>query len=561
MSRKKQLTSLRNAIFDALGDAVDIKGIMNSLGVLSTGDVRTLRNKLKTTKDAISVLKQYRSISKFLDSLTMNTGSISYGSYYTKPEGRTKNTTLSALSSFYKMQGAVARGTLRGKQDFRRSTPFPSKVSNISGKGSPVYVDIDPASRSEDYNNLIESFRSGTSILSQQGQSRLKEQRELKDRARSFTPEQEKGLQSNLAARQSYSDFMRSHIDPRRYRLAQLAHSFYEEPIPSTLQERVDFKAGKWDYEEKRKEARKAAMDKAKKALAAETQNTKSVNENTKALTGLRAFLGPYAKLAMPFYAAKMLYQTGGASTDASLERVQRRTFGGLYGASRDIRGYRRMFNAMTSYGASEKDVMREYSGQKKWASTLMFGMGLDKIEALAMILGKAPGPAEMRDPELMQRWLRENMRGITDMQAMQLSAMGVASDAFIESARKGQAVDIEGRTATARETYDVLGKQTGNPLKKLGYKVAADQAYAIEAASSGNAGKAFSIAALGSNYRLYDQAIESERAREKNYDESIELIPRQTNVTVNINGNIDSEERAHSFAEQIGDEVSNAEK
>jgi hypothetical protein len=37
--------------------------------------------------------------------------------------------------------------------------------------------------------------------------------------------------------------------------------------------------------------------------------------------------------------------------------------------------------------------------------------------------------------------------------------------------------------------------------------------------------------------------------------------IPRQTSVTVNINGNIDSEERAHSFAEQIGAEVSNAEK
>jgi hypothetical protein len=219
------------------------------------------------------------------------------------------------------------------------------------------------------------------------------------------------------------------------------------------------------------------------------------------------------------------------------------------------------MFNAMTSYGASEKDVMREYAGQKKWASTLMFGMGLDKIEALAMVLGKAPGPAEMRDPELMQKWLRENMRGITDMQAMQLSAMGVASDAFIESARKGQAVDIEGRTATARETYNVLGKQTGNPFKKLGYKVASDQAYAIETVSSGNAGKMLTIAALGSNYRMYDQAMESERSREKNYDESIELVPRQTNVTVNINGNIDSEERAHSFAEQIGAEVSNAEK
>lgn len=297
------------------------------------------------------------------------------------------------------------------------------------------------------------------------------------------------------------------------------------------------------------------------KALSAEKENTKGVNENTKALFSLRSFLGPYAKLAMPFYAANLLYQTGAASTDASLERVRRRTFGGLYGASMDRRGYRRMFNAMTSYGASEEDVLREYSGQKKWASTLMFGMGLDKIEALAMVLGKAPGPAEMRDPELMQRWLRENMRGITDMQAMQLSAMGVASDTFIESARKGQAVDIEGRTATARETYNVLGKQTGNPIKKLGYKIAANQAYAIESVASGNAGKMLQIGALGSNYGMYAPALESERIREENYNESKELIPQQTNVTVNINGNIDSEERAHSFAEQIGAEVSNAEK
>lgn len=394
----------------------------------------------------------------------------------------------------------------------------------------------------------VENRSEASRIASILARRQVRNEREEEERKRQEKENAEKTSrqEANIAARGRYRDAMRETRDSSHMERRRLYESFLE----------VDESTGKSSLDQ-----RKAAAKKAREVLAAEKANTKGVNENTKALFGLRAFLGPYAKLAMPFYAAKMLYQTGAASTDASLERVQRRTFGGLYGASRDRRGYRRMFNAMTSYGASEQDVMREYAGQKKWASTLMFGMGFDKIEALAMVLGKAPGPAEMRDPELMQKWLQENMRGITDMQAMQLSAMGVASDAFIESARKGQAVDIEGRTATARETYNVLGKQTGNPLKKLGYKVAADQAYAIESASSGNAGKAFSIAALGSNYRLYDQAMESERSREKNYDESIELIPRQTSVTVNINGNIDSEERAHSFAEQIGAEVNNAEK
>lgn len=300
------------------------------------------------------------------------------------------------------------------------------------------------------------------------------------------------------------------------------------------------------------------------KILSAEKDNTKGVNENTKALFGLRAFLGPYAKLAMPFYAAKLLYQTGAASTDASLERVQRRTFGGLYGASRDRRGYRRMFDAMTSYGASEKDVMREYAGQKKWASTLMFGMGLDKIEALAMVLGKAPGPAEMRDPELMQRWLRENMRGITDMQALQLSSMGVASDSFIESARKGQAVDTEGETARIYSRYKSLYEQQGgweNPFRKIQFGIGRDNANAIAEGSLTGFIYEFEMDVLRKLGNVWGALFSKNDTGTTSPRDEYGIIPRQTSVTVNINGNIDSEERAHSFAEQIGAEVSNAEK
>lgn len=301
------------------------------------------------------------------------------------------------------------------------------------------------------------------------------------------------------------------------------------------------------------------------KILSAEKENTKGVNENTKALTGLRAFLGPYAKAVMPFYGAKMFYDLTKSDTSASLARVNRRTFGGLYGASGNSRrGYRRMFDAMTSYGASEQDVMREYAGQKKWASTLMFGMGLDKIEALAMVLGKAPGPAEMRDPELMQRWLRENMRGITDMQALQLSSMGIASDAFIESARKGQAVDTEGETARIHSRYKTLYEQQGgweNPFRKLEFGIGRDNANAI--AEGGVTGfiYEFEMDVLRKLGNVWGALFSKDETGTTSPRDEYSVLPNQTSVTVNINGNIDSEERAHSFAEQIGAEVSNAEK
>lgn len=301
------------------------------------------------------------------------------------------------------------------------------------------------------------------------------------------------------------------------------------------------------------------------KRLSAEKENTKGVNENTKALTGLRAILGPYAKAVMPFYGAKMFYDLTKSDTSASLARVNRRTFGGLYGASGNPRrGYRRMFDAMTSYGASEQDVMREYAGQKKWASTLMFGMGLDKIEALAMVLGKAPGPAEMRDPELMQKWLRDNMRGITDMQALQLSSMGVASDAFIESARKGQAVDTEGETARIYSKYKTLYEQQGgweNPFRKIQFGIGRDNANALAEGSLTGSIYEFEMNVMRKLGNVWGALFSKNETGTTSPRDEYSVVPKQTSVTVNINGNIDSEERAHSFAEQIGAEVSNAEK
>lgn len=321
------------------------------------------------------------------------------------------------------------------------------------------------------------------------------------------------------------------------------------------------------------------------KTLSAEKENTKGVNENTKALYGLRAFLGPYAKAFMPYYAANMLINGARSDTAASVARVSRRTFGGLYGASRDIAGYIKMFRLMSARGANESDVMKEYAGQKKWASTLMFGMGLDKIEALAMVLGKAPGPAEMRDPELMQRWLRENMRGITDMQAMQLSAMGVASDEFIEGARRGEATDADSRANILKRTYDSLYEQTGlldNPFRKAQYLIGSTAASDISSRTPVGVAANLAMSGLGMFGKMYEHGdigfasmipgmstlsnlwkIASGLFGGISNDNvgDFRTIPRQTSVTVNINGNIDSEERAHSFAEQIGTEVSNAEK
>lgn len=534
LNTPENITRLLQKLIEAINAGRDIGSLVSEVG-LDDDDAQLV---IKILKKRIRNVRTISKLSKEINELELNIQGTS-----TSEQNRIARDLASRRASFNKRKMSFYEklGGLGYKLDSRGNLIEASRYDYLRQKYYNRYAEFGDDGEVE---NQSEASRIA-SILARR-QVRNEREEEERKRQEKENAERTSRQEANIGARGRYRDAMREIRDSSHMERKRLYESFLE----------VDESTGKSSLDQ-----RKAAAKKAREVLAAEKANTKGVNENTKALTGLRAILGPYAKLAMPFYAAKLLYQTGTASTDAALERVQRRTFGGLYGASRDRRGYRRMFDAMTSYGAKEEDVIREYAGQKKWASTLMFGMGLDKIEALAMVLGKAPGPAEMRDPELMQRWLRDNMRGITDMQAMQLSAMGVASDYFIESARKGQAVDIEGRTATARETYNVLGKQTGNPLKKLGYKVAADQAYAIEAASSGNAGKMFTIAALGSNYRMYDQAMESERIRESNYNESKELIPRQTSVTVNINGNIDSEERAHSFAEQIGAEVSNAEK
>lgn len=299
------------------------------------------------------------------------------------------------------------------------------------------------------------------------------------------------------------------------------------------------------------------------KSLKAEKDNTKGVNANTKALTGLRAYLGPFAKIALPYYSVKAVYDSLSSNTEAAVQRVKRRTFGGIYGTNKDRGHFKRMAHTMGSYGASMRDIRSEYANQKKWASVLEFGMGMDKIEAIAMILGKAPGPAEIKDEDKMQEWLSKNLYGISDHQARQLSALGVASDTFIESARKGSATDMIGEAARIRSRYEDLNKQIGvqeNPFRKLEYTIGENLAESIAHGGIRGFVTEFGMGVLDKFGAIW-QWIDNIGANEYDKRDQHALIPNQNNVTVNLYGNVDSEDRAHSFAEQIGAEVSNAEK
>lgn len=299
------------------------------------------------------------------------------------------------------------------------------------------------------------------------------------------------------------------------------------------------------------------------KSLKVEKDNTKAVGQNTASMKQLRGYLGPFAKMILPFYSVKAIYDSLSSNTEASVQRVKRRTFGGIYGTDKDRGHFKRMAHTMGSYGASMSDIRNEYANQKKWSSVLEFGMGMDKIEAIAMILGKAPGPAEIKDEDKMQEWLSKNLYGISDHQARQLSAFGVASDTFIESARKGSATDMIGEAARIRSHYEDLNKQIGwqeNPFRKLQFNIGENLAESIAHGGIRGFATEFGMDVLGKLGNVW-QWIDNIGANEYDKRDQHALIPNQNNVTVNLYGNVDSEERLYSFAEQIGGVVRNAEK
>ena len=538
LNTPENVTRLLHKLVEAINAGRDIGSLVSEAG-LDDDDARLV---IKILTKRISDLSTISRLSKRINELELNIQgtSTSEQNKIARDLASRNKSSVKRQMSFYEQLGGMGY-----KLNSRGNLIEASRYDYLRQKYYNRYAEFGDDGEVE---NRTEASRIASILAGRQ----VRNEREEEERKRQEKENAEKASrqEANIGARGRYRDAMRNIRDPSHMERKRLYESFLE----------VDESTGKSSLDQ-----RKAAAKKAREVLAAEKANTKGVNENTKALTGLRAYLGPYAKAVMPFYGAKMFYDLTKSDTSASLARVERRTFGGLYRASGNPRrGYRRMFDAMTSYGASEQDVMREYAGQKKWSSTLMFGMGLDKIEALAMVLGKAPGPAEMRDPELMQRWLRENMRGITDTQALQLSSMGVASDAFIESARKGQAVDTEGETARIHSRYKTLYEQQGgweNPFRKLQFGIGRDNANAL--AEGGLTGfiYEFEMDVLRKLGNVWGALFSKNETGTSSPRDEYSVLPNQTSVTVNINGNIDSEERAHSFAEQIGAEVSNAEK
>lgn len=558
LNTPENVSRLLHKLVEAVNAGRDIGSLVSDIG-LDDDDARSV---IKTLTKRISDLSAISRLSKRINELELNIQGTS-----TSEQNRIARELASRRASSIKREMSFNEklGGLGYKLDARGNLIEASRYDYLRQKYYNRYAEFGDDG---EIDNRSEASRIASILAGRQ----VRNEREEEERKRQEKENAEKASwhEANIGARGRYRDAMRDIRDSSHMERRRLYESFLE----------VDESTGKSSLAQK-----KAAAKKAAEVLAAEKANTKGVNENTKALAGLRAFLGPYAKAFMPYYAANMLINGVRSDTTASVARVGRRTFGGLYGASRDIAGYNKMFRLMSSRGAGESDVMREYAGQKKWASTLMFGMGLDKIEALAMVLGKAPGPAEMRDPELMQKWLRENMRGITDMQAMQLSAMGVASDAFIEGARRGVGTDADSRASTLKSIYDSLYEQTGlldNPFRKAQYLIGSTAASDISSRTPVGVAASLAMSGLGMFGKMYEHGgldltsmipglssisdlwriasglfggISSDNVGD------FRTIPRQTSVTVNINGNIDSEERAHSFAEQIGSEVSNAEK
>ena len=538
LNTPENVTRLLQKLIEAINAGRDIGSLVSEVG-LDDDDARLA---IEILKKRIRNVRTISKLSKELNELELNIQgtSTSEQNRIARDLASRRESSNKRKMSFYEKLGGLGY-----KLDARGNLIEASRYDYLRQKYYNRYAEFGD-------DGEVENQSEASRIASILARRQVRNEREEEERKRQEKENSEKASrqEANIGARGRYRDALREIRDPSHMERRRLYESFLE----------VDESTGKSSLNQ-----RKAAAKKAREVLAAEKANTKGVNENTKALHGLRSFLGPYAKAVMPFYGAKMFYDLTKSDTSASLARVNRRTFGGLYGASgNQRRGYRRMFDAMTSYGASEQDVMREYAGQKKWASTLMFGMGLDKIEALAMVLGKAPGPAEMRDPELMQRWLRENMRGITDMQALQLSSMGVASDAFIESARKGQAVDTEGETARIHRRYETLYEQQGgreNPFRKIQFGIGRDNAHAL--AEGGFTGflYEFEMDVMRKLGNVWDSLFSKNETGTTSPRDEYRMIPRQTFVTVNINGNIDSEERGQSFAKQIVAEVNNTER
>lgn len=558
LNTPENITRLLHKLVEAINAGRDIGSLVEEVG-LDNDDAQLV---IKTLKKRIINLRTISKLSKEINELDLNIQGTS-----TSEQNRIARDLASrrASSNKRKMSFYENLGGLGYKLDARGNLIEASRYDYLRQKYYNRYAEFGD-------DGEVENRSEASRIASILARRQVRNEREEEERKRQEKENADRASrqEANIGARGRYRDAMRDIRDSSHMGKRRLYESFLE----------VDESTGKSSLAQK-----KAAAKKAAEVLAAEKANTKGVNENTKALAGIRAILGPYAKAFMPYYAANMLINGAKSDTAASVARVGRRTFGGLYGASKNIAGYNKMFRLMTSRGASEQDVMREYAGQKKWASTLMFGMGLDKIEALAMVLGKAPGPAEMRDPELMQKWLRENMRGITDLQAMQLSAMGVASDAFIEGARRGDATDADSRASTLKSIYDSLYEQTGlldNPFRKAQYLIGSTAASDISSRTRVGVAASLAMSGLDMFGKMYEHGgldltsmipglssmsdlwkiasglfggISSDNVGD------FRTIPRQTSVTVNINGNIDSEERANSFAEQIGAEVSNAEK
>lgn len=375
MSRRKQITSLRNAIFNALGDAVDIKEIMNSLGGLSNRDIKTLRDQLKTTKDAISILKQYDAISKYLNSL--KPGKVRYGSTYTPVEYRKKNTTQEALSRFYANQSAeeyLKRSKERRAEQWER----------FSENRKRFYEDLEanrPLSSIRDTSNPSGiSYGSDLDDITY----RTSEQEALRDdyrrREAQTIENKERRHEANRLARERYTDAIESINDPFYLKRKELYNRFLEvDPNTgiSTPQQKEEASA-------KAREVLRLTIE--KKANEFVNNNNKETSKNTQALSVLNKRLFPFLSYFMPAGILGMGMSTIREDVSTSRTGLSYRNFTEAYLNSREgKRKYKAFEDMYFSQGGQWQGAKKAFSREADWISNVRFGYGRERIRDLAI--------------------------------------------------------------------------------------------------------------------------------------------------------------------------------
>lgn len=211
-----------------------------------------------------------------------------------------------------------------------------------------------------------------------------------------------------------------------------------------------------------------------KKSIKIEKDNTDETSKNTSALMKLRSWLGPYAKMYLPFYAAKATVGTaielGNDWIDRTPRVLNREMFERLYVPNE----YKEQFDIFSGHfmrgGGSMESAMSYWKEIFQFAMDLKIGKGTDKLASIAKAIGAAPGNAEVGNPGAMAMWMLRAINSANPGQrGLAMSILGEdlvnAGILFGERFTRTQAMhnvrrraEFEKKTATSKLSPGYLG-------------------------------------------------------------------------------------------------------